>query len=305
MNNESINQVAQKASYKSFFSQPESIIAIASKPSFGTEVGLFNTDGNVFDDYVITACVDVKGIASDKATAKISMAKKWDTINGDGRVYARDTNETLYNQIKYTESQIIHLADVESYGVCENEWNVLNPLVGTVGFPTIITHTLLDNGKTATNLFKGLVGAPEQAHHNQNVAKAALIDTYIPKMKTHYLNFDDLAMSMASSFPDFAAELERLHKEGHSGIQHRGFVITAKSSVDGSLIRNVKIEFPDYVNPKEPEYTNSMGTSPLITMRIGQWTILCTVEGFVLHSFKPIFKENDVTHFNLIFVPTV
>lgn len=305
MNNETINGVAQKGSYKNFFLLPDSITAMASKASFGTEYDAFLADSIIFDGYVTTAAVNVNGIAADKETAKLKMAEEWGIINGDARAFARGNNETLYNQIKFTDSQINKMPDAESYGVCENEFLVLPPLVGTLGFPVIITDSLLDAANAKTLTFKGMVGAPEQAHHAQNLAKKALTDTWIPKMKTHYLNFEDLAMSMASSFPDFAGELSTLHKEGHSGIQHRGFTINAKSAVDGSAIHNVEITFPDYSTLKAPEFTDSMGNSPLITMLIGQWTIKCTVANFILQSFKPIFKENDVTHFDLIFAPTI
>ena len=303
MNNETINEVARRGSYKNFLGTTASLAAIASKASFGDELLIFNSDGTVFDGYVTTAAVNVNGIAVDKETAKTKMSEKWGIINGDARPYARGINETLFNQIKYSESQIFHMPDAESFGVCENEWILLDGLVGSVGFPVILTHPLLLTAKGATALFKGLVGAPEAAHHAQNVAKKAITETWIPKLKSHYLNFDDLAMSMAVGFPDFVAGLEVLHKESHSGIQHRGFVINAKRSTDGSFIRGLKVEFPDYVNVKAPEYTDSMGNTPLITMRVGQWTVKCSDPNFVLQSFKPIFKDNEVTYFDMIFVP--
>jgi len=303
MNNETIDEVARKASYKAFFGLSGNAAAIASKASFGEEIVSFSSDGGVMDGHVTIASTNVNGIAGDKVSAKRSMADGWDVVNGDARVFARGTNLSLYEKIKYTGPMIFGMSDTESYGVCEAEYLALEPLVGSAGFPTIITLLLLNEEKTKTNAFKALVGAPEEAHHAVNVAKKAIVETDIPKMRIHYLNFHDLAKSMAAEFPDFVSELDALEKEAHSGIHHRGFVINAKSSVDGSLLRDLKIEFTDYSTVKEPVYTDSMGNSPLITMRIGQWTVKCSLAGYVLQSFKPVFKENEVAYFDMIFVP--
>ena len=273
MNNETIDEIAKKASYKNFFALSGNAAAIASKGTFGDEITSFTTDGGVMDGHVTTASTNVNGIAGDKVSAKRFMADGWDVVNGDARVFARGTSLSLYEKIKYTGPMIFGMSDAESYAVCEAEYLALEPLVGTLGFPTIITMLLLNAEKAKTDAFKALVGAPEEAHHAVNVAKKAIVETDIPKMKIHYLNFHDLVKSMAAGFPDFVAELEALEKEANSGIHHRGFVINARSSVDGSLLRGLKIEFTDYSTVKEPEYTDSMGNSPLITMRIGQWTV--------------------------------
>ncbi len=303
MNNEILDEVQQAGEYKNFFSLTENLAAIASKGSMGTAITDWLADKAIMDGKVTKASTNVNGMAANKDKYQNLMAAAWDEINGDARVYARPRDLELFEKIKYTKAQIIKMGDAASYGVCEVEWTVLSPLVGTTGFPTIITNAKLDAAKVLTNNFKGMVGAPDVAHKDVNTAIKYLLETSIPAMKSWYTTFNDLSISMAHAYPDFVASLLALHKEYNSGIHHRGFTVTATSSVDGSFIRDMKIEFPDYANEKKPVMTNSMGYSDLITMRIGQWKVRCTKSGWAVKEFKPIFKDNEVTHIDIVLSP--
>ncbi len=301
MNNTILDGYAQAMSFKALCDGNHD--AVNSKPRFLEEVGKFMVDELQMGEWIETAATNVNGIAGNKNIAQGKMAFEWDLINGDARPFCRGVDEELFGKVKYNKSQIINLADAESYGVCNASYTALKNAIGSPGFPADITLVRLDAAKVKTTAFQGFIGKPELAHKAVDTALHNLMTKSLPKMKVHYLNLIDLAKTVAAAFPDFVNELNDLHRQDHSGIHHRGFRVNAKH-VDGSFINNLKIEYMNYitVHQKAPAYTNALGDSPLQMVLRGQWRIKLSGDGLVSQEINPIFDTDEVQHFDIVMV---
>ena len=301
MNQIILNGYAQVGSFKTLFANNP--VAVASKARFATEVGNFLADEVLMEGWIETATTNVNGIAGNKLIAQGKMAHEWDMINGDARPFCRGVDEELFGKVKYNESQILHLADVESYGVCNASYTALKADIGTPGFPVDITLVRLDAAKLKTSAFENFIGKPEVAHKAVETALKNLMTKSIPNMKIHYLNLIDLSKTLVAGFPDFVNELLDLHRQDHTGIHHRGFRVNAKH-VDGSFINNQKIEYMNYttIHGKAPAYTNALGDSPLQMVLRGQWRIKFSGDGLVSQEINPIFDADEVQHFDVVMV---
>jgi hypothetical protein len=133
----------------------------SSNTVFTSTVTAFKTKVNGVSALIIGQINNSQGITMSKAQIKANLIALTVAHADGARAYGVNTNNTpLVQNLKITKTSLERLTDAELAPICQNVYNIANPLVASLGGYGVNTASLLALQADVT-AFSSMVGMPE------------------------------------------------------------------------------------------------------------------------------------------------
>ena len=200
-----------------------------------------------------------------------------------GRSYAASIGNTVLQQeLKTTKSALLYLTDGQLAPYCQNIYNFVNPLVGSLASYGVTAATLAAL-QSAINVFLASVGQP---HSIRSGAKAYTIsiEGQITALNTLLKEqLDPLLTQYKTSHAIFHTQYLADRTLPHTG--HRT-TVTIVGQIDGAVggqpIKNAHITIST-LKPRK-KVTKADGLYKFARLKPGSYTITVTVNGYVVQT---------------------
>ena len=234
------------------------------------------------------ANADISGITGAKDAAKLTASQMWGVIAGNAFSFAEDNGlmDLKKQMLNATESKVLKTKDENFAGKCTNLNTVLTKVLADyTSAADYFTTSDLSDATDAVTTFSGYLGNYANAKADVDGAKKEFKITWMPTMKTHIAVLQGLlGGAIKNKFPAFVISFLKLKKIVNAGKRDQGTVPVMVDSVTKKPFVNIAtFETVNYIKVKKQKLnkSNSTGLLGLMSLRVGDWTILFKVPGYV------------------------
>ncbi len=279
--------------------------AVLHNAAFAAEKLLEDADLVLAKECAVTANGSSDGITLDKDAAKQAAADAFGETCGFAHSYftKKKMGAKAKEYKKYTAPYLFKLKDTDFVSKLAS----INADLGTytadpVSLP-FFDATLLTADMVLQGTFSGWMGKYAVNENKINAAKKLFITKWMPAMEVHYVIMEGL-LGKLSGYSSFVESYLVILDMVHTGHRNQGVAITATSSVDGSFIKQMEINFDDYPVVNKIGHTNNMGVSDTIRLITGQWNMVFLHPLFHSKSQKVIVSRKlGVIHVDVVLTP--
>ena len=261
---------------------------VGMRPVYQNRATQLNSDLITVAAVTARANADISGITGEKDAAKLTASQMWGVITGNAFSFAEENGmkDLKKQMLNATESKIVKTKDENFVGICTN----LNTLLAKVltdnpGAADYYVASDLSDATDAVTTFSGYLGTYAGAKVDVDGAKKEFKITWMPTMKTHIAVLQGLlGGAIKNKFPAFVISFLKLKKIVNAGKRDQGTVPVMVDSVTKKPFVNIAtFETVNYIKVKKQKLnkSNSTGLLGLMSLRVGDWTILFKVPGYV------------------------
>ena len=223
-----------------------------------------------------------KGITMSKAQVKANLVNLTLAHADAGRAYAASSNNIpMKENLKVVKSELEHAADAELASMCQNVYNIVNPLVGSLGNYGVNAASLLAL-QTACTSFNSLVGKPKTARSSakaytisikqQLAAIRVFVEEQLDPIMTQFKT------SQAVFYNAYLAD-RKLQPAGHrTTVSITGTIVDANSQA----IKNAEVILLNL--KRRHKITKANGTYKFIRLQVGTYTVQVTANNKVMQT---------------------
>ena len=198
---------------------------------------LFKQKVNEIDLLIQQKLIITTGLSVDKKNLKIQLADLTERVSGAVHAYADSINDnTLMNEVHYTEAKLRTMRDTVLIDVCRNVYNIANANAANIaGFGVDAVMLLTYN--TSIGLFENK--SPQPIEAREHSAMLTLVIREKEKEIRAFLKnrFDKSINMLKASDPNFVKEYSNARQIIDAGIRHLGDEVLAETLEEMANLR--------------------------------------------------------------------
>ena len=261
---------------------------VGMRPVYQNRATQLNSDLITVAAVTARANADISGITGEKDASKLKASGMWGVVTGNAFSFAEENGmkDLKKQMLNATESKILKTKDENFVGICTNLNTLLTKvLTDNPSAADYYVATELSDATDEVTTFSGYLGTYAGAKADVDGAKKEFKTIWMPKMKTHISVLQGLlGGAIKNKYPAFVISFLKLKKIVNAGKRDQGMVPEMVDSVTKKPFINIAtFETVNYIKVKKQKLNkiDSKGLFGLMTMRVGDWTILFKVPGYV------------------------
>lgn len=237
----------------------------------------------------------------NKATIKSNLLALTILHADAGRSYAAGANNvTLQQELKVTPSFLSHLPDGQLGPYCQNIYNLVSPIIGSLGSYGVTTASLAAL-QSAINSFLATVGQPHSVRSGAKAYTISIEGQIAAMNKVLKEQLDPLLTQYKTTKPLFYARYKADRKLPNSG--HRTTVTIVgqiDAANDGQPIKGAHISLVNSTRKKK--VTKADGLYKFARLQPGTYTLSVVANGYVLQTKTFTINVPQTTRQNFFMV---
>ena len=266
----------------------------SSNPAMSTVVATINSHLSAVGADKIVQNANSKGITQTKQMAQLNMAVAAVAIANAGKAYAAATsNQTLYNAMNHTKSEILGATDNMADTICQGIYNDIAPYIAsTVAYGA--NSTSLANLLTLINTYSALIGTP--ALQLTLISSATLtldqnLNALNGLLKTQ---LDPLMTQYQTSNPVFYNQYQAAREIKDLGHRHTVILTGFIYNSSNMALANATVSLSGTAT--HTKITTATGQYKFKRLHTGNYTITVTANGYVTQTQNITVNENGTVH---------
>ena len=242
------------------------------------------------------------GVTLTKETARLNMITAALALANAGKAYASATaNQTLYNALNITKSQLTLATDTNVDNLCQALIDNIAPYIAsTTAYGA--TSTTLTNLQNLIYTYSPLIGTPAVQKTIVGYATLTIIQHFTAVNNLFKTQLDPLMAQYQTSHPAFYNQYLLAREINNIGNRHtvilKGFI----HNTSNQALPNAIITLSGKAN--HTKITNATGQYKFTRLHTGTYTLTVSVAGYTTQTHNLTIVQNGTTHTDFAMLPT-